>query len=554
MTTPIRQKEPGIVYTFYSFKGGVGRTMALANVAALLAEWGHSVLVVDWDIEAPGLERFFDAMKPGIRRVRSEVPGIVDLVDAKRTPTELDWRRCLIDIRPGRLALISAGQNGQPYTSRLHAINFNELFENYDLGAYIEKLRNEWISEYDFVLVDSRTGFTDIGGICTVHLADVLVLLFTTTESSVGGALSVLERARTAQEHLPVDRRRLLAVPVPARDESRTEYLRAAGWKREFASRFTELYRDWLPSAVTPEEAVERLRIPYIPYWSFGERLPAIEESTNDPASLGHAYEILARLLAARLDWSAALQGEAAAPPPTPRRSPNEDWLTRHRTAAAEGLAMAMLTGFIEVLHFSPDSPISKGQADLLTAARQAQVQQHGRPTGMVLDGVDSPRAMNDGIVANISNFGTFEYWALARNGDFYSLMSLDDDISEEPGRYIRIDRSILRATETLMHCGRLYKLLGVPPHAHVEISLRYGGIDGRVLRVGERSGWTPEPPRAIEEEAVIPIVSFTLAELDDRIVQLVKALCEPLFVLFNFVSVSDQRYSAIVSNIFAGK
>src|SRR5512134_20337 len=52
-------KKPGLVYTFYSYKGGVGRSMALANVAALLAKWGRRVLVVDWDLEAPGLERYF---------------------------------------------------------------------------------------------------------------------------------------------------------------------------------------------------------------------------------------------------------------------------------------------------------------------------------------------------------------------------------------------------------------------------------------------------------------------------------------------------------------
>lgn len=44
--------------TFYSFKGGVGRTMALVNVAAQLAEMGRKVLVVDFDLEAPGLETF----------------------------------------------------------------------------------------------------------------------------------------------------------------------------------------------------------------------------------------------------------------------------------------------------------------------------------------------------------------------------------------------------------------------------------------------------------------------------------------------------------------
>src|SRR5205085_1414822 len=42
-----------------SYKGGVGRSMALANVAECFYEKGLRVLVVDWDLEAPGLESFF---------------------------------------------------------------------------------------------------------------------------------------------------------------------------------------------------------------------------------------------------------------------------------------------------------------------------------------------------------------------------------------------------------------------------------------------------------------------------------------------------------------
>ncbi len=49
----------GQVVTFYSFKGGVGRTMALANVAWILASRGKRVLAVDWDVEAPGLHSYF---------------------------------------------------------------------------------------------------------------------------------------------------------------------------------------------------------------------------------------------------------------------------------------------------------------------------------------------------------------------------------------------------------------------------------------------------------------------------------------------------------------
>jgi hypothetical protein len=71
--------------------------------------------------------------------------------------------------------ILSAGKNDDQYCRRAPIAQFfGELFDKHELGSYIETLRNEWISDFDFVLIDSRTGVTDIGGICTVHLADVL--------------------------------------------------------------------------------------------------------------------------------------------------------------------------------------------------------------------------------------------------------------------------------------------------------------------------------------------------------------------------------------------
>jgi MinD-like ATPase involved in chromosome partitioning or flagellar assembly len=49
----------GRIITFYSYKGGTGRTMALANAAWVLASNGKRVLMIDWDLEAPGLHRYF---------------------------------------------------------------------------------------------------------------------------------------------------------------------------------------------------------------------------------------------------------------------------------------------------------------------------------------------------------------------------------------------------------------------------------------------------------------------------------------------------------------
>ena len=46
--------------SFYSYKGGVGRSMALANLATLLARKGRRVFMIDFDLEAPGLDSFHE--------------------------------------------------------------------------------------------------------------------------------------------------------------------------------------------------------------------------------------------------------------------------------------------------------------------------------------------------------------------------------------------------------------------------------------------------------------------------------------------------------------
>src|SRR3954469_1379977 len=69
----------GEVVTFYSYKGGTGRTMALSNIAVLLARQQNAtapVLMIDWDLEAPGLHHYFDH--------HEERPGVLELFEACR--------------------------------------------------------------------------------------------------------------------------------------------------------------------------------------------------------------------------------------------------------------------------------------------------------------------------------------------------------------------------------------------------------------------------------------------------------------------------------------
>ena len=300
--------QRGIVYTFYSYKGGVGRSMALANVASLLAKWGRKVLVIDWDLEAPGLETYFSSAPSVLYGSRSEKPGVVDLITAYLEDSPFDWRESLLQAYPfdkgSEVSILTAGRDSTEYVPRLQHIDWDFLFNEKGFGIYLEQLREEWLAEFDYILIDSRTGITDIGGICTIHLPDILVLLFTANEQSYQGIADVMRRARERYATLPFDRVKLLGVPVPSRFENTTEYKLATEWKGTFAQNLAEIYADWLPDKTTPADVVEKLFLPYIPYWSFGEGLPVVQEGTTDPRTLGFAYGFLAKLLDNRLQWT----------------------------------------------------------------------------------------------------------------------------------------------------------------------------------------------------------------------------------------------------------
>jgi cellulose biosynthesis protein BcsQ len=298
----------GTVCTFYSYKGGVGRSMALANVAALLSRFGRKVLIIDWDLEAPGLERFFDPYLSGSRK---QTPGIVDLFAAFAAGEESDWRRHCLKVRiPGGepISLLHAGLDDGLYLDRLRSIDWQDAAKR-GLGEMLEKLRFEWKSAFEYVLIDSRTGLTDIGGICAIQLPDYLVSLFTTNEQSLAGVADTMRRAKTAHEALGVDRKRLVIIPIPSRDESNTEYNLALDWRRRFSNELRPFYEAWIPETETAETVLEILKIPYVAYWSFGEKLPVLQEDPENPKLLAYSYALIANLIAGELNWAGVVAG-----------------------------------------------------------------------------------------------------------------------------------------------------------------------------------------------------------------------------------------------------
>lgn len=192
------------VVTFYSFKGGVGRSMALVNVAAELAKNGRRVLIVDFDLEAPGLTHF-DLCKPN-----SEQPGVVDFInDYLETGEVQDVQNYLLKSTKfpetkDRLWVMPAGRQNENYQNSFAAINWQDLYENHQGFLLMEDLRSQWQNaiQPDYVFIDSRTGYTDISGICTRQLPDAVCLLFTPNKQNLNGLTQIVADIK-AQSKIP---------------------------------------------------------------------------------------------------------------------------------------------------------------------------------------------------------------------------------------------------------------------------------------------------------------------------------------------------------------
>ena len=187
------------VTTFYSFKGGVGRSMALANAAVELAKRGRRVLAVDFDLEAPGLDTF-DVLRPS-----DDVPGIIDFVheylDCNRAPDARHFlaRSLKIADSDGELWIMPSGAQQATYSANFNQIDWAELYDKRDGYLLFEDLKAQWkqIVNPDYVLIDSRTGHTDTGGICTRQLPDAVAILFFPNEQNLRGLTKVVNDIRS---------------------------------------------------------------------------------------------------------------------------------------------------------------------------------------------------------------------------------------------------------------------------------------------------------------------------------------------------------------------
>jgi len=361
-----------VIYTFYSYKGGVGRSMAVANIGAWLSELGLRVVLVDFDLEAPGLESYFASLGTDVERVsdsiglidvlesykrmlpnlelpaflaksgetstsiideappivegsqvrsravpgehlRRDVHGIVEVLDAALPPL----RHALHPLRAtergdgGALWLLPAGLRSgdrfKRYAESVQRFGWGDFYARYHGEAYFEWFRGQLTdpAHFDVVLVDSRTGVTEMGGVCTRQLADVVVCLAAPNLQNVEGVARMVE-SMLRDDVLQRRGRDLQVVMVPARVDNFNTHFKNM-FEREFA---THLAR-YTPTAFTAIGSdFWRLRIPYISDYAYRERL-AFDDPEAD-RDLKEAFKNLAAHLSILAPGTSAMRSRLA--------------------------------------------------------------------------------------------------------------------------------------------------------------------------------------------------------------------------------------------------
>lgn len=273
---PESQGPPRVV--FFSIKGGVGRSTALAATAWALAQEGKRVLVLDLDLESPGLS---SSLLPPERQPSFGITDwlVEDLVD--NADAVFENMVATSDLsRDGEIYVVPAhGADPGEYVSKLGRVGMPKVLPDGSLASWSARLQRlltklEEQVRPDVVLIDSRAGIDEVASTCVTDLGANLVLLFALEGSQTWTGYKILfehwRRGRVAEDMR--DRLKVIGALVPEVD--RPDYLR--GLREHAYGIFVDtLYDEIAPpsaAAVGPDPGDEKWRVGQIVEgWNFDE-------------------------------------------------------------------------------------------------------------------------------------------------------------------------------------------------------------------------------------------------------------------------------------------
>lgn len=231
------EKQPGLIVTFYSYKGGTGRSLCLANVAARLAhKHDKKVIAIDFDLDAPGLHEYFQISKNTARQKHGLLDYLNDYLDNYATGEDepnppLDKYltkpgKALADqIEWGDVKVMTAGKQRKDFRRRVGDLDWYAIYDHFNGEEALAEFRRQLKEAADLILIDARSGVTDMSSIPLLALADRLFVLFGANRQDMDGTRAILKVVADSRKKkaTPIQEGGVLLVPsrIPVQGASR---------------------------------------------------------------------------------------------------------------------------------------------------------------------------------------------------------------------------------------------------------------------------------------------------------------------------------------------
>jgi len=237
---PLTQGPPIIV--FHSFKGGVGRTTALTAHAIAHARRGERIVVIDFDMDAPGVGTLLDVDGDGT----TARWGVVDfLLEARDNLPLTDYHHtCAREAITGggAVEVFPAGTLDNDYLTKLARIDLevSSTLERHPLLQLLQRVRAE--RQPAMILIDGRAGLSPAAGLLLSGFAHLHVLFATTNRQSLLGLERVVQHLGFEQARRDLPQAECVVVQAMVPDNTEVGKVAEAAFAEQVEAIFRDCY------------------------------------------------------------------------------------------------------------------------------------------------------------------------------------------------------------------------------------------------------------------------------------------------------------------------
>ncbi|HHD81302.1 MAG TPA: hypothetical protein ENK99_06925 [Campylobacterales bacterium] len=265
------------IINFYSFKGGVGRTVTLTNIIKRMKPLNFSIAVIDLDFESPGFSllhsssdisiielacRYLDKRRNGSKEAADSIVA----EEIKKIPEKSKYLEFSV-FAPSRDGDEISNEGFNIFVRGLKYLECNGFCKI--CGDFLQALCKS-LQSYDYIFIDNRTGLSESAIWNVRMLADINVWLMTLNNQNIKAIKYTFDRYSTVPKNNPFK-------------HDYSQFIFVSNIAPPIALKRKRIQELFQYSAININNLID---IPYAPK-------PIFEENDQDNISINTQYDVL---------------------------------------------------------------------------------------------------------------------------------------------------------------------------------------------------------------------------------------------------------------------